>query len=436
MKYIGMTIITMAILFMAARATGQTQLTLDEAIRLSQEHSNIIQSAKADSLAAIYDYKTAAAQRYPTLSLSAASFYIDEVQKIDLPLNSMEVGSHENYQADFRLAFPLYTGGRISSQVKTQRELAGARAANLQAERLKDAYQARKAYLAVMAAQAILSSAQASLERVKTINRDVQNLYSAGLADSVDLLDAESSFQRAQQNRNEKLSSLNNVTANLARMLGWGFDSKIVPADSAPTPDYFQYENAIPDSQSIARAELDALERRARAARFAVGVNRAGYFPSLSAFGGYSIGKPNRDVFNNTWNDYFSVGLNLNWEFNLGGRTRLSELSARQTANSLQLTARDLRESLQLGAQVALENLHLAYNSFVITGQQYEIAQRQYRLARERQKAGRLSINRLVELESDLTVTEQLYQSSLINYYLSETEYLYSLGSPGIFGGF
>lgn len=88
-----------------------------------------------------------------------------------------------------------------------------------------------------------------------------------------------------------------------------------------------------------------------------------------------------------------------------------------------------------LQVKVGLANLKYAYRAFAISQEEYDISKRKFRLAKEKQKAGYMSVNRLLELEAELTATEQLYHASEINYYIKQNEYLYTLGSPGIYGG-
>ena len=62
--------------------------------------------------------RAARATRLPTLSAEVATFYIDNVPTLDISLPtgqtfSRPVGVHENYQMDWRLTVPLFTGGRI-----------------------------------------------------------------------------------------------------------------------------------------------------------------------------------------------------------------------------------------------------------------------------------------------------------------------------------
>ena len=416
---------------------GQTRMTLSDAIRLSQEHSYGVKSARSDSLSAIFDLGAARASRFPTLSLSAMGSHINKLQTISLPfVGTQTLGVKDRYQADLKLSLPLYTGGRISNQIKIQREIANGKSYSLESERLDNAYLTRKAYMGYMAAQAVTASAAASLSRLKLIQVDVQNLYNAGMADSVDILESEIALEKAQQSLDQQITQEQNAGSVLSRLVGFGPGDSLVAADSIPIPDYEMYKDLKPTIEEINRPELQALNSRVRAAGLVVKLNTSNFFPILSGVGGYSYGKPNLDQFNNTWNDYWTAGLNLSWDFNIGGKTIYNVRSANETANSLKMTKSDLEESLLLGAQTSLQTLNYAYNSYVTSQRQFDLSQREFHLAENQERAGKISTNRLLELEANLTTTEQMYQVSLINYYISETEYLYATGSTKIFGGF
>ncbi len=127
--------------------------------------------------------------------------------------------------------------------------------------------------------------------------------------------------------------------------------------------------------------------------------------------------------------------MNLSWSFNLGNKTGKSTSAARQKVYSEQMARRELEESLLLQAHAALENVRHAYQAFVISEKELAIAREKYRLGRERQQAGRMTVNRLLELEQELTTSEQMHRVSMITYYLSENTLLYAVGSSRLFGG-
>lgn len=420
---------------LSAFASAERTLSLSEAMRKSEEHSFGIQSLRHDSLEAESDYRLAKSNRVPTLSLTAYSNFVSKLQSVNLGLKQVELGSKENYQADVRLSLPLFTGGRISNQIKLQRELVSTKAFALESERLKNAYQTRKSYLSLMVARSVLRSAEVSLDRIKTISADVNNLYQAGLADSVDLLDADLALQKAQQMVDDKATALRNASAVLARQLGLAMSESINATEHVPPPTTEHYPSDLVPPSDIDRPELKTMLAKIHAGEIAEQLSSASYFPTLSAFGGYSAGKPNKDLFNKTWNDFFIGGLILNWEFNIGRQVNNSIQSARAVTNSARMMRQDLEESLILQANIALQNLRLAYRAFTVTQREFEISTQKFRLAQEKQKAGRLSVNRLLELEDELTGIEQSFRTSMLSFYIAEADYLYAIGSPRIYGG-
>jgi outer membrane protein len=415
---------------------AEAGLSLETAIRLAQEHSYIVKASRSDSAAAVYDYRSAAAQRVPTLSLSGSSFFLSDIPKAQVGFKEIELGSKENYQADFKLSVPLYTGGRLSHRIRIQNEAKFFKSMTLEADKLSAAYLSRRAYLNLLLAQALVGSARASLDRLKIVRQDVQNLYQNGMADSVDILDAELAYQKELQLQAQNETMNKNASIVLAQQIGWPPNEMIAPSDTVPNPVLPDTVNLAVDSTALRRPELKAFDYHIQLADLSIGLNKAEYFPNISGFGGYSAGKPNRDFFNKTWNDNFNVGLTLSWDFNLGGKTGNNVRSAKQAAFSARMAKSQLTEALTTQAGTALENLKYAYQSFLLTGTQYEIARHQYRLAQEKERSGQLSVNRLLELEAGLTSTEQMYRASMINYYQAETEYLYAVGAPRIYGGF
>jgi len=413
-----------------------TELNLTDAIQKALDYSYTIKAKKHDSLKADSDFKTARSLRLPTLSLSAVSYYLDETQSIDFPVQGipeMEIGTKENYQADLKLSMPLYTGGKLSGNIDVSEAMLDGSSYNLKSERLVTAYNCRSAYLKFMLSNIMISSAEVSLQRVKIIYDDIHNLHKSGLADSVDLLETELARQQAYLAVDRQKTTGTLASMILADIIGSDLGGDISTVEKIPPPNTSKYLNQ--HELTLNRPELRILDSRIRAADKYRQIEAAGYFPDLSIYGGYSYGKPNRDQFNSSWNDYFTIGLSLNWSFNFGGKTGHSVNSARQALLSAQMDKDNLNDKFLLQAEMALENINHAIRAMNIYEQEFQIAQNKYRLAENKHSAGQLSVNRLLELEKELTSAEQAYKASIINYYLSENDYLYSTGSDRIFGG-
>ena len=308
------------------------KLTLDQAIAQALEHSYTIKSAAHDSAGARQQLKSAQADRFPTLSLDAVSFAVNKLQSFNVPIPggpSIELGSKKTYQADFKLSVPLFTGGKISGNIGRYRAATDAAHANVETRRLETGYQTRRAYLGLMLADVTLKSVQASQKRLDIIKTDIQNLFDNGLADSTDILETDLAYQKILLQADYQNTARTNAAAALNKLLGNPESDNIVLSE--PLHDPPATVAPMTSDEKINRPELEALRANKDAAQNVSRLATADYFPNLSAYGGYSVGKPNKDLFNKTWNDYFSVGLALNWSFNLGGKKLHNKSAADQT---------------------------------------------------------------------------------------------------------
>ena len=417
----------------AAPVSAETGLMLSEAISRAMDHSFSIKAARHEAQAAEKTYAGTKANRYPSLSLSARSYYTDDLPTVDFPTGKKEIGSNENYQADFNLSMPIYTGGRISNRIGLEFENSREKQAAIESERMAVAYRCRQAYLNLMISVSLKEAAMASLERLTIINRDTRNRFDNGLADSIDLLESELAFEKGNQEVDRRENNLANASTALARLMGMDESEIIIPAEVMPLPDDRPLLKApAPD---IDRPELKQLDHAIEAADKAVVLEKGSYLPVVSGFAGYSYGMPNKDWFNKTWNDYFTIGLALNWGFNLGGKSSKLAQAASLKSASARMMQKKMHDDLQTGRDLAFNNLGHAYRTYQISSKEYDIAQRQYHLADLRQREGQISINRLLEMEAALAATEQQHKAAIIQYYLAETEYLYAVGSSKIFGG-
>ncbi len=402
---------------------------------MAQEQSHAIKASKYDSSAAAYTYKSSRAERWPTLSLSGRTYYVNTIPTAGfIPGQSFEIGSKDNYQFDLKLSAPLFTGGRLTQQINLQSENIRQKSYQLQLEKLQNAYNCRRAYLNLMLSQTYLSLAETSLKRIEIIENNISNLYDNGLADSLDLLETKQAMQQALRKKEEKITLHNNGALFINDLLGLSAEDVIEPADNIIPPDPKNIPAEISTDQ-IARPELDIIESSIRSANYSISLNRAVYFPTLSGYVGYSYGKPNREYFGDEWNDNFIVGANLDYSFNLGGKSSGSIKASKQSALAALSSRDELRQSFILRARQLRENLNLAYKTYLISAEEQKLAKDKYRLAESKQQAGQMTVNRLLELETDLTSAEQQYNLSIINFYLAKTDFLYSIGSPDIYGG-
>ena len=318
-----------AITALLITSTGHArELNLTQALQMAEQHSFSLRKSQALREGATSELRAARAERFPTLSATGTAFYVSEIPQLTISAGpttiNRDVGTDQTFQTDLRLSVPLFTGGRISGAVDLATASSDYYAALLSADLDRFAFQTRAEFFGLMRSEGQLKAAGAALDRARTIENNVRSLYDAGAADSVNLLEASLALTKATNLLNQAETGRRTSEIRLAYLLGLNISEPLVLTDSLPVTSLPEPSESVP-----ARAELAAADAGVKLSRSRLSIAKADYFPTLSAFGGYSYGKPNLDRFNNSWNDYFTFGANLNWSFNLGNRTGNKSRAAR-----------------------------------------------------------------------------------------------------------
>lgn len=417
-----------------ARATG-LDLTLSDALRLARENAFAVKASYHDSLAAEYGLRTAKSAWLPNLGLSANALAFHPFDPLQLGLLQLDKEWQQVYMGNLQLSYPIYTGGRRRSEVRLNKENVGAAASDLSTSKLANAYECRQAYIGLLIADRVVRATEKSLERVEIINNDTENLYSAGLADSIDILETQLSLRQIRRQLEEVRTQRRNASAMLARFLGVGGDVVIVPGEPIPTPRL--EEGTVPGGASVAdRPELAALDHRILAAGHQRSLVKGNLLPVISGAGGYALVRPEVGDIGGEWHDIGWVRLTLAWDLNLGRGESAAADQALEKMHYLEMQRKDLERKLTLQAQVAWNDMQKAYTLSQIRGEEFNLAKRRFRLAEEKRTVGQMSANRFLELEAELTETEQQFEVARLRFFAARTDYLYATGSDELWEGF
>jgi outer membrane protein TolC len=423
-------IITLLVLLVLSSRAGAGELTLREALDLARDHSYELKKARSQQRAALRSVSAAERGRFPTLTLEGRTWAVDDLPsfEIDIPVGptfKKRLGSKQSYQIDATLNLPIYTGGRIDGTIDQAKALALMREAVVRAEADRLCFSVRLNYYSLDRADNMLTAAEASLDRANIVAGNVRSLFEAGAADSVDLLEADLALSEASFARNRAEIERRQAEISLQLLLGIDPGDSLVLADIPTPPETMPH--GVPAAEN--RPELAAAAAGIEAQRSAVGLRRSEYLPSVSLFGGYSAGKPNRDMFNDEIDDFFKVGAGLSWSFNLG-----NQCGQRVEAARLELEARQhdhdrVERDLDEAARLALEQLRLAHKEYLSARRRYELTSRNYRLAEKRHAQGDISTNHLLEIEKSLTNTQAALAAASAAYYMRYSGWLYATGS-------
>jgi outer membrane protein TolC len=414
-----------------ATAAEATELSLSEAFRLAREHSFELAASRARAGAAGEALRATRAERLPTLTATAGARFVDEIPVLDIRLSpqmaiTREIGAKENYLGEISVTLPLFSGGRISAAIDLARANRDYYRALLKADTLQLLHRTRQEYLGLIRADRKVAVAVASLERARLIHGDVQSLYAAGAADSLDLLETGLAFSHAEFALAAAESDRRAGEIRLALLLGLPVDEPISLTSTFAEPSA---EPILTPSVDPGRPELVASEARITAGEQAVTVATADLYPSLGVYAGYTFGRPNIDWSNERWNDYFTVGASLNWSFSVGRRQQHRRGEARAQLEAVRYQHDRLSEQFDLEAELAAEAVGLAYDRYGTALGELTIARSHYRLASRKHAEGSLSANRRLEIETTLTEAEAALAAALVDYHMALGNYYFVTGS-------
>jgi outer membrane protein TolC len=151
--------------------------------------------------------------------------------------------------------------------------------------------------------------------------------------------------------------------------------------------------------------------------------------------GGYALVRPEVGAFGGDWQDMGWLGLTLSWDLSLGGGDFRAADQALERMRTLEMQRKDLETQLTLRAQIAWNDMEKTYKLSQIRGEEFDLATRRFRLAEEKRKVGQMTANRFLELEAELTETEQQFEVARLRFFAARTDYLYATGARELGGG-
>jgi len=424
-------LLCLAIGCVGSPAAADVSMSLGEALSMAADHAFGVQAAAHDSLAAERALRVAKTEWFPRVSLTANALGFHPQD--DLGIGFIKVPSRWNsiYATNLSLSYPIYTGGKRVHAIRRNRADVGAATSQLGAERLENAHACRSAYLRLLVADRMVAAAQASLARVEVIGRDVGNRFSEGVADSVDVLETELSLRRVQRRLESARTERRNASATLARLVGTPADEAIIPTEPIPEP-VVPSAAGMPELDVSERPELHVVDQQLEGLRQERSMVKGGYLPVVNGLGGYAIVRPDLGQPGADWQGMWWAGVTLSWGLNLGGQESARSGQVLERIRSLEARRADVAQSLLLQARIARNKVEEAYRLFELSLEEYDIAADRYRLAGDKARAGTITVNRLVELESELTETQQEVEAARLRYFLAITDYLFAIGSDSL----
>lgn len=185
-------------------------LTQEEALRMALAQRPDYQSARKTVQGAEEALRAARAQWYPTVGIDG--FYGDSGPTL--------ASSHGVFTLTAALNFNIFNGGRIRSDVEQARAVLEQRTDELADLGGQIDFQVRTAFLDIRTAAEQVAVAQANLQLANETLEQARDRFSAGVADTIEVVQAQESVAAANDSIISALYAHNVAKAALARALG------------------------------------------------------------------------------------------------------------------------------------------------------------------------------------------------------------------------
>ena len=288
-----------------------------------------------------------------------------------------------------------------------------------------------KAYYATLVTKQQIALLDESVLRLEQSYKDAYTKYQGGIVDKTDYMRALIALNNVKADRNQAQELLKARYAALKEQMGYPTganlnleynDSQTAPEALVDTTYFVHYDNRI---------EFQLLQTQKRLQEDNLNYSKWNFFPSLSAYGGYTINYQNslaNPLFNQSY-PYSFVGLQLSFPLFQGGK-RLQQI--RQA--SLQVDRFDydlfsLTNNINTQYAGALANYKSSLNNYKVLTENLQFAQDVYQTIQLQYKAGTKSYLEFITAETDLRTAQGNRTNALYQLLISRLDVQKALGT-------
>jgi len=394
----------------------QGLLTLDEAIRVALANNPELVASEYDTTAADARCDIASAQRLPNLHAVGGYTHYNDRQRLFGATKDGEPGtfSQEIFLADLVVSLPLFTGGRLSSEIRAAELLHAMTEQRLIRTRAELIFNVSSVFYGILAQRRVIESLKFSGKTLREHLERVQELVAAQKAARVDQLRTEVRIADLDQRLAQERNVLAIQLRILANLLGVQGQQNLDPAGALNMTNPSLNDAALLVGPALAiRPDYLAARAALEAQAKFVDAARAEHWPTLSlqgAYGGrWAADSSNRASGATAADAVGRVGLIVDIPLFEGGRieAKLREQRAKLAADQERL--RKLELQIRFDVEAATLNIASAAERIAATEKAIEQAKESLRIEREKYGLGKGAITNVLDAQSALLDAQTTY---------------------------
>lgn len=407
-------------------------ISLQQAIAIAAARSPVLAQARANNQLTQLNVPLAATGYLPNLSATASSSRSNNGASAAAGRFG---GSFTSRGLNGNLRQLIYDGGRVIAQIHQARAGAVAGAQTYQRALETLSFNVAQAYYTALAAGAAVRVDQQLL----SLNQANQNLVNAqvrtGVAPRIDAVTAAVPTAQAEATLLSAQGTEAAALGAFANQMGLDANTLVRPVNNTPSNPSATLIRVLPYAQSVARAlqlrpDYLAAQSTALSAQYAVQVQRAGYYPTVS--GTASYGTNSTTVNGQDFAPNSAVGFTINIPLYDQGVTRVQVQQALAQLDLANAQVAQAKLGVQLNVQQSLSTLLSDQAAVAQTVVAVTSARESLRATQAQYRAGVSNLFTLLQAQTNLATAATSELDAIYALRQAEQSYIFALGESSI----
>jgi outer membrane protein TolC len=389
-------------------------LTLDQAIEFALKHNPEVSATQWQSAASVAGRDAAKAQRLPTVKLLGAYDYQSEASRLYPATYNGEQGLFGQGIAggELVLSIPLYTGGRISSEIAAAELLRQASEGELSRTREVVVFNVTSLFYSILAQQEVIESVESAVRAIKEHRRSVEDLVTAQKAARVDVLRAEVRQAALEETRTRELNTLSVQRWALAALIGQESNTtpEIDGSLELESPPECQESSLCLQKAMAYRPDYASAQQQSGALGKTIRSARSGYLPTVSLQAGYGVrwmdDVQEQPAGTDRSQDVGHIGLVAVWPLFSGGSTGANVRQQTALYQASQDRVRQMKLQIRTEVESALTGIASARERVTTSSKSVEQARESFRIIREKYELGKGAMVDVLDAQAALVFAE------------------------------
>jgi outer membrane protein len=421
----------------AAGAQTPHDLTPEESVRLGLQRNARLDVARAEAAEAEAVRREVEGARLPGVRAQASytrlGGHIPEAEftlpGLDTTFTLLPVELNR-YHSELSVEQPLYTGGRLSNQLRAAEHQVEAARLRVVGEEASVAFQVRQAYWGLAAAIEVRDALDAALLAVEEHVRNVRSRVEDGVALTADLLAAQTRYSEVLLERVAAENAVRVGQLELNRLTGLPLATPVRPVGTvAVEPLVTELSDWVTETLREPPA-IGALQEQASALRAQVAVAQGARYPEVALVGRYLYSRPNpyaimeQTEFRGTW----EAGVVLQWRLWEGGQQAARTAGARARLAGAESLLLEAREQAEVEATRQYLEVRRATEAVEVAALTVGEAEETLRVVRQQFAEGAALSAQVLEAEQVLRTAQTRRATALSDYAVARAALLFAEG--------